>query len=201
MSVTANALTTEIVRELEWARTESDGRSLVWKEWLVTNGLGGYASGTVSGALTRRYHALLVAGLAGPFGRTVMLNYVWERLRWPDGRVVSLPKVVETSEGNELDSTQYLIGFRLEMGLPVWTYDVEGVRFEKRVLMPHLQNTTHISHQAAVSSAPTATTVTMASTARTRRATAATVRTAGTTGRGAESDFEGRSTSRRSRSP
>jgi len=138
---------TEIVRELQWDRTDSGRQSLVWKEWLVTNGLGGYASGTVSGALTRRYHALLVAGLAAPFGRTVMLNYVWERLRWPDGRVVSLPKVVETTEGNELDSTQFLIGFHLEMGLPVWTYEVEGVRFEKRVLMPHLQNTTHVSYR------------------------------------------------------
>ena len=147
MSVTANAPATEIVRELEWARTEAGRQSLVGKEWLVTNGLGGYASGTVSGGLTRRYHALLVAGLAVPFGRTVMLNYVWERVRFPDGRVVSLPKVAETSEGNELDSTQYLSGFRLEMGLPVWTYDVEGVRFEKRVLMPHLQNTTHVSYR------------------------------------------------------
>ena len=64
MSVTANALATEIVRELGWARADSDRQSLAWKEWLVTNGLGGYASGTVSGALTRRYHALLVAASA-----------------------------------------------------------------------------------------------------------------------------------------
>ena len=106
--------------------------------------------------LTRRYHALLVAALPVPFGRTVMLNYVWERLRWPDGRVGVAAEVVETSEGNELDSTQYLIGFRLEMGLPVWTYDVEGVRFEKRVLMPHLQNTTHISYRLLSHEAGTA---------------------------------------------
>ena len=46
---------------LQWERTDAGRQSLVWKEWLVTNGLGGYASGTVSGALTRRYHALLVA--------------------------------------------------------------------------------------------------------------------------------------------
>jgi predicted glycogen debranching enzyme len=146
MSMTAKA-TTEIVRELQWPRTDSGRQSLVSKEWLVTNGLGGYASGTVSGALTRRYHALLVAGLGAPFGRTVMLNYVWERLRWPDGRMVSLPKVRESSDGIELDATQFLTGFRLEMGLPVWTYDVDGVRFEKRVLMPHLQNTTHVNYR------------------------------------------------------
>ena len=83
-------LDTELVRPLRWDATDEGRQSLVWKEWLVTNGLGGYASGTVAGALTRRYHALLIAGLPTPFGRTVMLNALWERLRWPDGRT-SLP--------------------------------------------------------------------------------------------------------------
>jgi predicted glycogen debranching enzyme len=113
----------------------------------VTNGLGGYASGTVAGILTRRYHALLIAALPSPFGRTVMFNYVWERLRWPDGHFVSLHTVTESAAGREFDSARYLTGFRLEMGLPVWTYDVEGVRFEKRVLMAHEQNTTHVSYR------------------------------------------------------
>ena len=76
-----------------------------------------------------------------------MLNYLWEQLRWPDGRVVSLHSQVQTESGIEFDSARYLTSFRLEMGLPVWTYDVEGVRFEKRVLMPHLQNTTHVSYR------------------------------------------------------
>ena len=88
MTVIANALTTELVRRAaRGSRPTRDASRSSWKEWLVTNGLGGYASGTVSGALTRRYHGLLVAALPTPFGRTVMLNYVWERLRWPDGRV------------------------------------------------------------------------------------------------------------------
>ena len=62
-------------------------------EWLVTNGLGGYASGTLSGALTRRYHGLLISALPTPFGRTMLLNFLWERLRWPDGRVEQWPQV------------------------------------------------------------------------------------------------------------
>src|SRR5678810_1227105 len=95
----------------------------------------------------RRYHALLIAALPAPYGRMVMLNDVWERLRWPDGRSVPLKTVIETSGGRELDSSQYLVGFRLETGLPVWTYDVDGVRLEKRVLMPHLQNTTHVTYR------------------------------------------------------
>src|ERR671915_2650688 len=116
-------------------------------EWLVTNGLGGYASGTVSGALTRRYHGLLIAALPRPFGRTMMFNHLWEMLRWPDGRSVSLHDVVDTPSGKELGSARYLTGFRLESGLPVWTYEVDGVQFERRVLMPHLQNTTHVTYR------------------------------------------------------
>src|SRR6187401_460561 len=122
MAVMEPRLETELVRRLRWAPTDEGRQSLVCKEWLVTNGLGGYASGTVAGALTRRYHALLIAALPTPFGRTVMLNGLWERLRWPDGRVVSLANLVETRAGKEFDATKYLTGFRLESGLPVWEY-------------------------------------------------------------------------------
>jgi predicted glycogen debranching enzyme len=138
---------TELVRRLRWEATEEGRQSLASEEWLVTNGLGGYASGTVSGALTRRYHGLLIAALARPFGRTMMFNHVWETLRWPDGRIVSLHDVVDTPSGKELSSASRLTGFHLESGLPVWTYAVDGVKFEKRVLMPHLQNTTHITYR------------------------------------------------------
>ena len=137
----------ELIRRIQWERTEEGRQSLVHSEWLVSNGLGGYASGTVSSALTRRYHGLLVAALPTPFGRTMMLNFLWERLRWPDGRVASLVDVGQTSTGEEFDSSRYLQDFHLEAGLPVWTYEIDGVRFEKRVLMPHLQNTTHISYR------------------------------------------------------
>ena len=57
-------------------------------EWLVTNGLGGYASGTVGGVATRRYHGLLVAALPAPLGRTMMFNRLVEQVRWPDGSTV-----------------------------------------------------------------------------------------------------------------
>jgi predicted glycogen debranching enzyme len=137
----------ELVRRLRWEPTDEGRQSLTWKEWLVTNGLGGYATGTVSGALTRRYDGVLVAALPTPFGRTVMLNYLWERLRFPDGRVVSLPRIIETEGGKELDTSQHLVAFRLEAGLPIWEYEVEGVRLRKRVVMPHLQNTTHVSYE------------------------------------------------------
>ncbi len=137
----------DLVRDITWQPTDEGRRELTEKEWLVTNGLGGYASGTLSGALTRRYHAYLVAALPTPFGRTVMLNYIWERIRYADGRVVSLHNMIDTPGGKEFDAARWLTSFRLEAGLPVWTFDVENIRIEKRVLMPHLQNTTHISYR------------------------------------------------------
>ena len=143
----AERVTPGIIRVPAWAATEEGRQGLALREWLVTNGLGGYASGTVSGAITRRYHGVLIAALPTPFGRTVMLNFLWERLRWPDGRVSSLHTVVETGAGKEFDTSRYLTDFRLDAGLPVWIYEINGVRFEKRVLMPHRQNTTHVSYR------------------------------------------------------
>lgn len=136
-----------VLRRLRWGPTAEERQQLVWKEWLVTNGLGGYASGTVAGALTRRYHGLLIAALPTPFGRTMMFNHLWETLQWPDGRRTSLCSITETPDGCEFDVSRYLADFCLEAGLPVWTYEIGSVRFEKRVLMPHLQNTTHISYR------------------------------------------------------
>jgi predicted glycogen debranching enzyme len=136
----------ELVRRLRFD-TQDARNSLIWCEWIVTNGLGGYATGTVSGALTRRYDGLLVAGLPTPFGRVVMLNYVLEQIRYPDGRVVPLVTTQATDIGREFDGSKYLTGFALEQGLPVWTFDVEGVRIEKRVLMVHSQNTTQITYR------------------------------------------------------
>ena len=139
--------TMPLVRHVRWEPTDEGRQSLALKEWIVTNGLGGYASGTVAGTLTRRYHGLLIAALSTPFGRTMMFNELRETLRWSDGRTVSLHDVITTSEGMEVGSTRYLSSFCLEEGLPVWTYEVDGARLEKRVLMPYLQNTTHITYR------------------------------------------------------
>jgi predicted glycogen debranching enzyme len=136
-----------IVRAVPWDGTRMSREVLLTREWLVTNGLGGYASGTVSGAVTRRYHGLLIAALPGPLGRIVMWSHVSEFLRFGDDDVVSLG--AEERAGGQLDlkSADYLTEFRLEDGLPVWTYHVREVVVEKRVLLPHLQNTVHVSYQ------------------------------------------------------
>jgi predicted glycogen debranching enzyme len=136
-----------IVRAVPWDGRKMSREVLLTREWLVTNGLGGYASGTVSGAVTRRYHGLLIAALPAPLGRVVMWNHVSEFLRFSDDDVISLG--AEERAGGQLDlkSADYLAEFRLEDGLPVWTYHVREVVVEKRVLLPHLQNTVHVSYQ------------------------------------------------------
>ncbi|MHB8109340.1 MAG: amylo-alpha-1,6-glucosidase [Syntrophorhabdaceae bacterium] len=115
------------------------------QEWLVTNGLGGYASGTVLGMLTRRYHALLVAALPSPLGRTVMLNHVAEQIVFPDGS--SIPLMREDPFAHSPEEKGYVVEFRLEQGLPVWKYKVHEIELEKRIVLPHHQNTAFISYR------------------------------------------------------
>src|SRR5438309_8325480 len=137
-----------------WEGDRASRELLLTREWIVTNGLGGYASGTVSGAVTRRYHGLLIAALPAPLGRVVMWSHVSEFLRFSDDDVVSLG--AEERAGGQLDlkSADYLTEFRLEDGLPVWTYHVRNVVVEKRVLLPHLQNTVHVSYQVISAGKP-----------------------------------------------
>ena len=79
----------ELVFRIPPAGTEAAPReNLLAREWLVTNGLGGYAAGTIGGVAMRRYHGLLTAALPAPFGRQMMLNHVTECLRLPDGTMV-----------------------------------------------------------------------------------------------------------------
>jgi predicted glycogen debranching enzyme len=114
------------------------------EEWLVTNGLGGYASGTVGGAITRRYHGLLIAALPNPLGRMMMLNGLSERLRLPDHRAVYTGAEELTSITPE--NTLAVAQFRLEGGLPVWRYEWDGFVLEKRLLLPYRQNTVHVRY-------------------------------------------------------
>jgi predicted glycogen debranching enzyme len=112
----------------------------------VTNGIGGYASGTVSGLVTRRYHGWLVAALAHPRGRAVMLTHLSEQIRLPDGRRVEL-RAEETEDRRlELHGDAYLTEFRLADGLPVWRYDIDGTVLEKRVVLVHRQNIVHVTY-------------------------------------------------------
>src|SRR5213592_2074946 len=136
---------------MPWSKkTETEGPDpvvLLTREWLVTNGLGGYASASVSGACTRRYHVLLVSAFPAPLGRMVMLSHFSEEIALPDESVVDFSSEEISEEHLNLHSAEFLTEFRLEAGLPVWRYDIRGCILEKRLLMPHLQNTVHISYR------------------------------------------------------
>src|SRR4030095_6783272 len=127
----------DIVRALGKSGTVSD--RLATLEWLVTNGLGGYASGALSGVLTRRYHALLIAALPAPLGRVVLVSRLDERVRLADGRIRWLSRSGDTPNS-------VLTHFQLVGGLPVWTYELDGTTIEKRLFMPRLQNTVIVTY-------------------------------------------------------
>ncbi|HTM26005.1 MAG TPA: amylo-alpha-1,6-glucosidase [Vicinamibacterales bacterium] len=142
----------DLIRRIERPRDREDdalsaGERPPRREWLVTNGLGGYASGTVAGMLTRRYHGMLIASLPAPFGRMVMLNHLLERVRLPGRDAIWLGDQDEVAGPNAADRTEYLKEFRLELGLPVWLYRLDGFAIEKRIVMPHGQNTVHLTYR------------------------------------------------------
>lgn len=118
------------------------------REWLVTNGLGGYASGTLAGPNTRRYHGLLVAALAPPVERTVVVGSMVEWATY-DGRRYSL----FTCEyaGGVIDGRgyQYLQSFALEGALPMWTFALSDALVEKRIWMAYGASTTYVSYRLA----------------------------------------------------
>lgn len=118
-------------------------REATGREWLETNGLGGYASATISGMHTRRYHGLLVAATKPPVGRVVMLAKLEETLVINGERfdlsVNQYPGVIHPQ------GYQYLRSFRLAP-FPVFTYEVAGVVVEKSVFMPHGENTVVVQY-------------------------------------------------------
>ncbi len=109
------------------------------REWIEANGIGGYASGTVSGAHTRRYHGLLVAATKPPLGRMVLLSKFEETLVI-DGKRFDLST-------NQYPGTVHpqgyllLTSFRLDP-FPIWTFQVDGIEIEKKVFMSHGDNST-----------------------------------------------------------
>ena len=123
------------------------------REWLVTNGIGGFASGTVSGNLTRRYHGLLIAALNPPVGRTLLVaklegtatyagsEYALATNRWASGAIE--PKGYLNIES-----------FRLVGTTPVWRFAFGGALLEKRIWMRQAENTTYVQYSLLSGNAP-----------------------------------------------
>lgn len=141
----------DLTRRIDIAQAQADNaREILRREWLITNGLGGYGSGTISGMVSRRYHGMLVAALPAPFGRVVMLNHLAEHLRLDERRsfLIGGEEPRPADEPLEDGAREHFVHeFRLEHGLPIWVYEVEGYIIEKRVLLIHGQNTLHVTYQ------------------------------------------------------
>src|SRR5438477_7932548 len=117
------------------------------REWLETNGLGGFASSTIAGLNTRRYHGLLVAATKPPVGRIVMLSKLEETLVI-DGRRYELSANQYTGVVHP-QGYKYQTGFRLDP-FPIFTYEVEGIIIEKSLFMLHGENTTIVQYEFRV---------------------------------------------------
>lgn len=150
---------TDAVPDISEGATSEDGR-IVWpehpdqktelllsREWLATNGLGGYASGTISGACTRRYHGLLIAALPAPLGRMVVFNHLAEEVKRADRSLGRLDTDEPQSTTGPASQFDFSGSFDLDFGLPVWRYESGPLRIEKRIILPHLQNTVLISYR------------------------------------------------------
>jgi predicted glycogen debranching enzyme len=136
-----------MMRTLPWRGTGAPPEELLTHEWLVTNGLGGYASGTVAGVPTRRYHGLLIAALPAPHGRVLMLGPMSEQVRMPDGSLLRFGGTENVGGRLNVDGLGELVDFRLDSGLPVWHYDLGGHLLEKRIFMPHRLNSVLVSYR------------------------------------------------------
>lgn len=113
------------------------------REWLETNGIGGFASSSLSGINTRRYHGLLVAATRPPVGRFVLLSKLEETLRIG---AVSCDLSANRYHGVvHPQGFRYLKQFRLDP-FPVFTFEVEGVEIEKSVFMVQGENTTVVQY-------------------------------------------------------
>ncbi|HWF04700.1 MAG TPA: amylo-alpha-1,6-glucosidase [Candidatus Angelobacter sp.] len=126
------------------------------REWLETNGLGGFACGTIAGANTRRYHGLLTAALNPPGGRMLLLSKMEETLVLGERRIDFSTNEYDAASANESTSANkstihpegylYLSSFRLDP-FPIFIYDVAGIKLEKSLFMLNGSNTVQIEYR------------------------------------------------------
>ena len=139
---------------LAWGR-EVCGRLAVAesREWLCTNGIGGFASGTVAGLLGRRYHGLLVAALNPPLGRTVLVTKIDETVEYD---AVRRPLFANRWRDGNVDPHGYhdIESFRLDGTTPVWTFAIADALIEKRIWMEQGANTTYVRYRLVRGQAP-----------------------------------------------
>lgn len=113
------------------------------KEWIITNGIGGFASSTMIGANTRRYHGLLIAPLTPPARRHLILSKVDESIEI-DGTKYDL--YTNVCKNYISQGYKYLKSFEKEY-IPIYTYEVEDVTIKKYICMEYGKNTVVVYYQ------------------------------------------------------
>lgn len=124
------------------------------REWLVTNGLGGYASSAVSGALTRSYHGLLVASVAPPGERLLLLSHLDETLERDSGATLQLSANIWQGGAAAPDASRWISHFELLAGQPRWLFRDGDLLLERLIWMEHGANTTYVRYHLLQADAP-----------------------------------------------
>jgi predicted glycogen debranching enzyme len=136
---------------LNWDRSR-DPSYLRSREWLITNGLGGYSSGTIAGIPARKYHGLFVPNLAAPKGRHIMVSRC-DEVVIAGTRRMHLGGAEFPNDHFVGESHSYLQEFRLDHRIALWLFDLDGVLLEKAIVMPHNQNTVCVRYRLIEGSA------------------------------------------------
>jgi len=115
-------------------------------EWLITNGLGGYASGSLAGVNTRRYHGVFLPNLQNPKGRHLLISRLDEKILVGDDEY----QLGGADFDGALNTTamQWLESFTVDNNTACWIYELGPLRLEKTLMMPHQQNTVCIRYRA-----------------------------------------------------
>ncbi|MEC4851978.1 MAG: amylo-alpha-1,6-glucosidase, partial [Jaaginema sp. PMC 1079.18] len=124
------------------------------REWLVTNGIGGYGSGTIAGILTRRYHGILVAALNPPLGRTVLVSQLEEVVQYHHQHYPLYTNRWATDGAIAPHGYRYIESFALEGTIPLWRYACADALLEKRLWMQPGENTTYVRYTLRRGSEP-----------------------------------------------
>jgi predicted glycogen debranching enzyme len=131
---------------VEFGREDCGNPDAASREWVVTNGIGGYASGTIAGVLTRRYHGLLVAALNPPLGRTLLVTKLDEIVEY-DGCAYPLHANHWAEGGISPSGFQQIENFRLDGTVPTWKFVLGDALLVKRVWMQQGANTTYTEYR------------------------------------------------------
>jgi predicted glycogen debranching enzyme len=136
---------------LRWQQAPEAGQ-LLDREWLVTNGLGGYASGSLAGGNTRKYHGLFVPNLNAPKGRHVLLSRCDESVIVGE-REYALHDVEFVGDGLRGGGHRWLRSFGFDRSIARWTFQFDDIVLEKSIVMVHLNNTVCVRYRIIEGSA------------------------------------------------